>query len=337
MKERFICSWCAFFLIVLLILASKPGPAAAETFILKAVTAWPKTAVENKMVTIFMDITDQMVAKKYPGELKIQYLGGPEVVKPADQAETLQRGVVDMLFTAGAYYTNVLPEIDALKLTDYTPPEERANGAWAYLNDLHEKKLGLHYLARLGLNVQFHLFLKKPIKTADLKGLNIRVSPLYLQAIKGLGGNPIAMPPSDVYTALERNVVDGYCWPVVGLREYGLQKLTKYIVEPGFYRVPNPLLVNLKVWNKLPQKLKNLLDEASVEAEKKVVAEFAELAKQELPILNKEGVQTLDLPPAEKEKFLKIAYDEGWKDVIQKNPQTGPELKKLLTKGKRGL
>ena len=334
MKKRFVCSCCAFFLIVLLILISKPGLAAAETFVLKAVTAWPKTAVENKMVTTFTDIVDQMVAKKYPGELKIQYLGGPEVVKPADQAETLQRGVIDMLFTAGAYYTNVLPEIDALKLTDYTPSEERANGAWAFLNDLHEKKLGVHYLARLGLNVQFHLFLKKPIKTADLKGLNIRVSPLYLQAIKGLGGNPIAMPPSDVYTALERNVVDGYCWPIVGLREYGLQKQTKYIVEPGFYRVPNPLLVNLKTWNKLPQKLKNLLDEASVEAEKKVVAEFAELAKQELPILNKEGVQTLDLPPAEKEKFLKIAYDEGWKDIIQKNPQTGPELRKLLTKGK---
>jgi hypothetical protein len=38
------------------------------------------------------------------------------------------------------------------------------------------------------------------------------------------------------------------------------------------------------------------------------------------------------LPPAESEKFLKIAYDEGWKDVIGKNPQTGPELRKLLAK-----
>ena len=47
-----------------------------------------------------------------------------------------------------------------------------------------------------------------------------------------------------------------------------------------------------------------------------------------------EGIQVIDLPPAEKEKFLKIAYDEGWKDVIQKSPQTGPELKKLLSKSK---
>ena len=311
-----------------------PGPVAAETFVLKAITAWPKTAIEYKAFTVFTDLVDQTVAKKYPGELKVQYLGGPEVVKPPDQAQAVQRGMVDMLYTSGAYYTNVLPEIDALKLTNYTPTEERANGASAYLNNLHEKKLGLHYLARLGLNVQFHLFLKKPIKTADLKGLNIRVSPLYLQAIRGLGGNPVVMPPSDVYIALERNVVDGYCWPIVGLREFGLQNQTKYIVEPGFYTVANPLLINLKVWNKLPQELKDVLNEASAEAEKKVVAAFAELARQERPILLKEGVQTLDLPPAEKQKFLRIAYDEGWKDIIQKNPQTGPELRKLLRKGK---
>ena len=333
MKRSFVFLCCAALLGASMLII-EPGLVAAETMVLKAVTAWPKTAVENRMVAIFTDLVDQMVAKKYPGELKVQYLGGPEVVKSADQVQALQRGMIDMVFTAGAYYTNVLAEVDALKLTSFTPTEERANGTWAYLNDLHEKKLGVHYLARLGLNTPFYLFLKKPINAADLKGLNIRVSPLYLQAIKGLGGNPVVMPPSDVYLAMERNVVDGYCWPVVGIREYGLQKQTKYIVEPGFYRVPNPLLVNLKAWNKLSQKLRDLLDEAAVEAEKKVVAEFAELAKQEIPILNKEGVQTLDLPPAEKEKFLRVAYDEGWKDIIQKNPQTGPELRRLLTKMK---
>jgi TRAP-type C4-dicarboxylate transport system substrate-binding protein len=106
------------------------------------------------------------------------------------------------------------------------------------------------------------------------------------------------------------------------------------VVDPGFYNVPNPLLINLKVWNQLPQKLRDVLTEATIEAEKRVVALFDDLAKQERPILLKGGIQVITLPPAESEKFLKIAYDEGWKDVIGKNPQTGPELRKLLTKGK---
>jgi TRAP-type C4-dicarboxylate transport system substrate-binding protein len=329
MKKRLV-----FMFFVLTVFVAQYGIAMAETFTLKAVTAWPKTASEYKAFTTFTDLVEQTVAKKYPGELKIQYIGGPEAVKTPDQVQALQRGMVDMVFTTNAYYVSLLPEVDALKLSHFTPSEERKSGAWAYMNDLHEKKIGIYYLARLGLGTKFHLYLKKPIKSADLKGLNIRVSPMYLQAIKGLGGNPVVIPPTEVYAALERNVVDGYCWPAVGIRDWGWQKHTQYVVDPGFYNVPNPLLINLKTWNQLPPKLRYLLTEAALEAEKKVVANFEELAKQERPILLKEGIQVIDLPPAEKEKFLKVAYDEGWKDIITKSPQIGPKLKELFTKKK---
>jgi TRAP-type C4-dicarboxylate transport system substrate-binding protein len=147
------------------------GLAQAETFTLKAVTAWPKTASEYKAFATFTDLAEQMTAKKYPGELKIQYIGGPEAVKTPDQVQALQRGMVDMVFTTTAYYLSVLPEVDAIKLSDFTPTEERASGAWAYINDLHGKKIGAYYLARLGLGTKFHLYLKKSIKSADLKGL----------------------------------------------------------------------------------------------------------------------------------------------------------------------
>ena len=310
------------------------GSVKAETVTLKAVAGWPKTASEYKAFSTFTDLVEQMVAKKYPGELKIQFIGGPEAVKTMDQVQACQRGMVDMVFTTSAYYVSVLPEVDALKLSNFTPSEERKSGAWAYVNDLHEKKIGIYYLARLGLGIKFHLYLKKPIKSADLKGLNIRVSPMYLQAIKGLGGNPVNIVPTEVYVALERNVVDGYCWPSVGIRDWGWQKHTQYVVDPGFYNVPNPLLINLKTWNQLPPKLRYLLTEAALEAEKKVTALFDDLAKQERPGLLKEGIQVIDLPPAEKEKFLKVAYDEGWKGVMGKNPQVGAKLKELLTKKK---
>jgi TRAP-type C4-dicarboxylate transport system substrate-binding protein len=328
MKKRLV-----FVFFVLTVFVAQYGIAKAETLTLKAVTAWPKTASEYKAFTTFTDLVEQTVAKKYPGELKIQFVGGPEAVKTMDQVQALQRGMVDMVFTTNAYYVSVLPEVDALKLSNFTPSEERASGAWAYVNQLHEK-IGLYYLARLGLGTQFHLYLKKPIKTADLKGLNIRVSPMYLQVIKGLDGNPVVIPPTEVYPALERNVVDGYCWPSVGIRDWGWDKHTKYVVDPGFYQVPNPLVMNFNTWNKLPKKLQDLLTEAAAEAEKKVVAYFDDLAKQERPILLKEGIQVIDLPPAEKEKFLKVAYDEGWKDIIGKSPQIGPKLKELLTKKK---
>jgi len=330
MKKRFVFT---FFVMsfAFAALVTPHGPTQAQPVTLKAVTAWPKTASEYKAFATFVDAAEQMVAKKYPGELKIQYVGGPEAVKTPDQVQAAQRGMVDMVFTTNAYYVSLLPEVDALKLSVFTPAEERTKGAWAYLNQLHEK-IGLYYVARLGLGTQFHLYLKKPIKSADLKGFNIRVSPMYLQVIKGLGGNPVVIPPTEVYAALERNVVDGYCWPSVGIGDWGWQKQTKYVVDPGFYQVPNPLLMNLKTWNGLPRKLQDLLTDAAAESEKKVVADFGELAKKERPNLLKEGIQVIDLPPAEKEKFLKVAYDDGWKDILGKSPQTGAKLKELLTK-----
>jgi TRAP-type C4-dicarboxylate transport system substrate-binding protein len=329
MRRKLTVLFCAA-LFTFLVLSLTSGPVKAETVTLKAVTAWPKTASEYKAFATFSESVEQMVAKKYPGELKIQFIGGPEAVKTPDQVQALQRGMVDMVFTTNAYYVSVLPEVDALKLSVFTPADERAKGAWVYVNQLHEK-IGLYYLARLGLGTQFHLYLKKPIKTADLKGFNIRVSPMYLQVIKGLGGNPVVIPPTEVYAALERNVVDGYCWPSVGIADWGWDKQTKYIVDPGFYQVPNPLLMNLKTWNGLPKKFQDLLTEAAALAEKKVVADFDDLAKKERPILLKEGIQVIDLPPAEKEKFLKVAYDEGWKDILEKSPQVGARLKELLT------
>ena len=309
------------------VLLSQTGIVCAATITLKAITAWPKTATEYKAFTIFTDTVDRVVAKRAPGELKIQFIGGPEAVKTPDQVTVVQHGMVDLVFTTNAYYVSIIPEVDALKLSDFSPSEERANGIWAYMNGLHEKH-GLYYLGRLGISIPFQLYLKKPIKTADLKGFNIRVSPMYLQAIKGLGGNPVVIPPTDVYIALERNVVDGYCWPAVGIRDWGWQKQIKYVVDPPFYQGPNPLLMNLKTWEKLPKKLQDVLTEATAESEKEVVAYYADLVRKERPILAKEGVETITLPPAEKAKFLKIAYDEGLEGRNPEVPEDGARVEK---------
>src|SRR5512143_3887254 len=148
---------------------------------------------------------------------------------------------------------------------------------------------------------------------------------MYLQLIKALGGNPIVIPPTEVYSALERNVVDGYCWVTVGIRDWGWQKVTKYIVDVPFYRGPNPLLVNLNTWNKLPKKFQALLTDAAKEAEKKAVARFEELTKEERPILLKEGIKEIELPPAEKQKFLKVAYEERISGLGSGIRRPGPE------------
>jgi hypothetical protein len=72
MKKVFRSAVLAMFFVSSWLTAVCVQPAFAETVTLKAVTAWPKMAVEYRAFTLFTDLVDQIVAKQAPGELKLQ-------------------------------------------------------------------------------------------------------------------------------------------------------------------------------------------------------------------------------------------------------------------------
>ena len=59
-----------------------------------------------------------------------------------------------------------------------------------------------------------------------------------------MGATVVQTPPGEVYTALERGVVDGYGWPITGIFDLGWHEKTKYRVDPGFYSAEVSVLVN---------------------------------------------------------------------------------------------
>jgi TRAP-type C4-dicarboxylate transport system substrate-binding protein len=58
----------------------------------------------------------------------------------------------------------------------------------------------------------------------------------------------VTTPPGEVYTALERNVVDGYGWPIGGIFDLNWQEKTKYRVDPGFYDAEVSIIMNLDTY-----------------------------------------------------------------------------------------
>jgi TRAP-type C4-dicarboxylate transport system substrate-binding protein len=172
--------------------------------------------------------------------------------------------VADIVSAPGSYYTNLVPEADALKLTQLTMAELRRNGAWAYLNRIHNEKMNAQLLARTGDGVTFHLYLNRKLDHPDLHGLKLRVTPTYAAFFTALGATPLRTPPGEVYTAMERGVVDGYGFSIQGLFDLGLQEVTKYRVEPGFYSVDVNVLVNLDKYKALRPDQRAFLDQAAL-------------------------------------------------------------------------
>jgi len=315
------------------IVFSMASMAEAKKITIKAVTAWPKSVWEVGNFNKFMEMVKENVEKKYPGELEIQYLGGPEVIPNQEQVEAARMGVVDMVFTTDGYYVSAVPEINALSVSMLDGWEEREKGVNAFLDKLHREKINCVYLGRLGHNLPFTIYLMKSAKgLEDLKGLKIRCSPTLIGFLKKIGANPVVIPPPEVYTALERGVVDGFTWPGGLIKDWGWDKMTKYVVQPGVYNGANVIVLNQKKWEEMPEPLQKLLIETLDQAARFAKQRSLDLLGKEKESLKAMGVQYLELSPAEAKVLTDAAYSALWDVILEKSPVNGAKLREMVTR-----
>ena len=134
--------------------------------------------------------------------------------------------------------------------------------------------------------------------------------------------------PGEVYTALERGVVDGYGWPVTGIFDLGWEKVTKFRLEPAFYSVEVNALVNLDVWKGLTDAQRKVLNDAALWLEA-LDSENAALIKAERERQAKAGIAAIDFGADARKTFLQKANDVAWASVIKRSPDNGPKLRAL--------
>ena len=102
------------------------------------------------------------------GNLQINFIGGPKAIPTFEVGNAVKTGVVDIGLSTGAFYTNVMPESDFLKLSQISVAEQRKNGAFDYINQVWNQKANMQYLARIVEHQSFHLYLNKKIDKPDL-------------------------------------------------------------------------------------------------------------------------------------------------------------------------
>src|SRR5215813_9801597 len=295
--------------------------AGAEEVTLKAITSFAEKTFYSRGFERFID----KVNADGKGQVQISYVGGPKAMPPFEVGNALKGGVVDLANVTGAFYTNVMPEADAWKLTEMPMAELRKDGGYAYMATLYEQKMNAILLARHIDNNPFHLYLTKPISGPDLTGLKLRITPVYRDFFQALGATVVQTAPGEVYTALERGVVDGYGWPITGIFDLGWHEKTKYRVDPGFYSAEVSILINKSAWAKLSAEQRQVIADAAawIEAQAVDVAQEneADIAKQKAA-----GIEVITLS----DDFRKKAYEAGWAGVIRQSPEHGPKLKALF-------
>jgi len=332
MRSRlFLCMIMVFALLFLSLFEQGTAFSAEKTIVLKLVRAWAK---ETNMYDSLWPFVDR-VNKKAKGRLEIKDIGGPEVSPVFEQLGMLKAGVADLVVTVPAYVAGEVPEVNAFYFNFGADLEKlRAAGVFDKLSEITRTKTGSIMILGGYFFTDFHVFLTKPITGLDdFKRLKLRSLSMYDPVFQGLGAGTVTISPAEVYSALERGVVDGLGWPDVGFIDFGLQEVTKYSVHPAFWRHPSGFVcMRAQTYDSLPGDLKDLLKSEILQIEKETPAVFRNNAIKERKKMAEAKMKQIWLSDNDWKKVQEINWERGAKTLLlDRSPKFGQELKQLMS------
>jgi TRAP-type transport system periplasmic protein len=247
------------------------------------------------------------------GEFAIQVRGGPEAIPMMEQPRAVRDGVVDMVYTACAFYAAQVPECDALSASTIDGPTGRKNGGNELLNQIHQKRAGVQMLGWVDSGIRFNLWSTKEPKLdanghIDIKGFKVRGHPIYNAFLTNyLGEQIINVNSPDLYTALERGTVEISAWTQIGLMDLNWDRYLKYRILPDFFSTDLVILVNKKKWDALSPKTREILQRVAIQHETESLQALQKLWKEEQVELAKRGIKTVAQSPEASKRFTEGA------------------------------
>lgn len=288
---------------------------------IRVVTAFPEHDVLSQGYVLFKEYMENNAEN-----IKITYIGGPEAIPPFELGEAVRNQVVDIIVTPAAYYSDALPEGLLLSYSELDTEQEIANGAIDYLDQLHQEKLNAKLLGR-GSEVKFNFYTLEEINSMeDFEGLNLRGTPTYGPFIEALGAEMISMPGGEIYTSLQRGVIDGYGWGHLGIISEGLHEVTNYVIKPDFYHMDVVLAMNLDKWNELDAGTQQIVMDAIEEMQSRLPDVEAEFAAEEQTIFEEKGIEVIELG----DEYRDLAYESAWNWMEQHFPDEFEKMNNLF-------
>ncbi|WP_298975751.1 TRAP transporter substrate-binding protein DctP [uncultured Roseobacter sp.] len=285
---------------------------AEET--ISAVHAFPETLIYTKSFLTFVDKVNDVGT----GVIQIDVRGGPEAIGMFQQPDAVRDGIVDMVYTPGSFYGGALPEKDAMVASNLTAVETRANGGTELIDQIHQEKMGLKYLGWFDSGVCYNLWTRDaPSFDADgnleVEGLKLRGNNVYNAFFTNyLGAQVIDLPTGEVYSALQRGVVDATGWTQIGLIDLKWNEFLNYRIEPCFFSTDLGVIVNLEKWNSLSDEAKKILQDVATQHEKDSVAALRIKRDEDFAALEAAGMQVVSLEGEAKANYLAAAREKTW-------------------------
>lgn len=305
--------------------------AQGKSYQWKMVTTWPP---EMPVLQTGAQRFAKRVEELSQGRMKIQVFAGGELVPPLGTFDAVSQGTVECGSGASYYWAGKCPAGQWFSAVPFGFNPQGIN-TWFYsgggLQLWEEAYAPFNVVPRPQGNtgVQMGGWFRKKIESVDdFKGLKMRIPGLGGKVIAKAGGTVVLLAGGEIYTSLERGVIDATEWvgPLHDLR-MGFYQATKYYYYPGWHEPGTTLEVifNKKAYDDLPADLKALLDTAAAETNLWSLCEFESQNGEALETLvTKHGVELLRFPDSVLNDFRKLS-----EEVLAEEAAKDPMCKKV--------
>lgn len=218
---------------------------------------------------------DEELARRFnervKGQYKIQVFPGESLARIPEYFDAVRVGAIEMADVAWGIYAGSDPRLSLIETPFLFNSIEAGTAAAKRLLPLHDKILQQRFNQKaLGL-IHFsgiELMTLKPVtKLEDWKGMMVgSISPAMAKMIQNLGGSPVTVMWTDLYTSLQKGVIDGTANGTHGSIENGLLDVCSDVTYFFGAAAWNGYTINLKVWNEMPPEVRKILLEETDKA-----------------------------------------------------------------------
>jgi TRAP-type mannitol/chloroaromatic compound transport system substrate-binding protein len=301
-------------------------PVQAQKYEFKLTSFVPaKGGFWNNYMGRFINAVDLMTN----GEVKIKGFGVGVLAGPFDGWNAVQKGTADICYCYPGFAVNADPANGIFAgMVGGMPMEEFmhwfvAGDGTKLLTEMRNKTQQLHPVVTGFGSTEIFLHSHRKIQTiADLKGMKIRTAGAWADILKRVGASPTVLPPADIYTALERRVIDGteFVTPSTNVK-LGFHKIAKYIIVPGIHSPShmNEAVFSQATWKSLPKKIQEQITAAGLYAGFKTAMHLGIEDLKAMEAMSKGKNEWVSLTKEAQEKIKDLGRE--WSDEQAKKQQ----------------
>jgi len=302
--------------------------AKSRTYRWKMVTTWPP---HFPVLGEGADLVAKWITEMSDGRLKVSVYGGGELVPAMQAFDAVSQGMVEMGHASSYYWAGKSPATQFFSAVPFGMNAQQLN-SWIYqgggqaLWDELYAQFNLKPFLSGNTGFQMGGWFNKEINSLnDIKGLKMRIPGLGGKVIAKAGGAVVLSPGSEIYTNLERGVIDATEW-VGPYHDYmmGFYKVAKFYYYPGWHEAGSSteVFVNKDKLASLPADLQQIVESACARANIWMLTRFESQNNIYLKkLVNEHNVQLRKFPADVLSKFRTLSQ-EVIEEVTAKDPMS---------------